>query len=278
MNCLSNKKKKAFTLIELLVVIAIIALLISILLPSLSLAKAQGKGILCRSNIRQLAIANLAYASENNNHFVAAASDLWDTNGGLLRWHGTRKTPDDAFDASKGLLSSYMGNGQVKECPEKLKFHKGLSWSQSFEKGGGGYGYYMTYLGSTRWLDEIITSIPEMKRRYARTTKTIQVAQSSETLMFTDTAYLQGENMIEYSFAEPRYWFLNGELDLSASPTPTIHFRHHNLKANVAWVDGHVSSLAMPDSYNGTNAYLESYRMHLLGMFDPVNNRLFDLK
>jgi prepilin-type N-terminal cleavage/methylation domain-containing protein/prepilin-type processing-associated H-X9-DG protein len=272
----ANKKNNAFTLIELLVVIAIIALLLTILLPSLRLAKAQGKGILCRSNIRQLAMSNLVYASDSNDYFVAAASDLWDSSGGLNRWHGTRGNADDAFDASRGPLSSYLGDGRAKECPEKIVFHKGQSWDDSFEKGCGGYGYNMTYIGSTHWRSGV-TTIEAWKNSYARTTRRTQVTQSSETLMFTDTAFLQGQNLIEYSFAEPRYWFLNGELDLSASPSPTIHFRH-NLRTNIAWVDGHVSSLEMPKQYDGVNAYLETYREHSLGMIEPFDNSLFDLK
>ncbi len=56
--------KSGFTLIELLVVVAIIALLISILLPSLSKARAQARSTLCASRIRQLAQAMLLYADD----------------------------------------------------------------------------------------------------------------------------------------------------------------------------------------------------------------------
>lgn len=272
----ANKKMNAFTLIELLVVIAIIALLLSILLPSLRLAKAQGKGILCRANIRQLAMSNLVYASESNDYFVAAASDIWQSSGGLHRWHGMRETADDAFEASRGPLSSYLGDGRVKECPEKIVFHKGQSWDDSFEKGGGGYGYNKTYIGSTHWRSGV-TTIEAWKNSYARTTRRTQVTQSSETLMFADTAFLQGQDIIEYSFAEPRFFLEDGKIDESSTPNPTIHFRH-NLRTNVAWVDGHVSSLEMPKQYDGANAYLETYREHSLGMIEPFDNRLFDLK
>jgi len=57
-------RRRAFTLIELLVVVAIIALLISILLPSLSRARAQARTSICASRITQVAKAILMYADD----------------------------------------------------------------------------------------------------------------------------------------------------------------------------------------------------------------------
>ncbi len=56
--------RSGFTLIELLVVIAIIAVLISILLPSLKLARDQGKQLLCNTNLRSMGEASAFYAAE----------------------------------------------------------------------------------------------------------------------------------------------------------------------------------------------------------------------
>jgi len=58
--------RKAFTLIELLVVIAVIAVLMSILVPALKIAREQARGISCLSNQRSLAHAYIMYADDND--------------------------------------------------------------------------------------------------------------------------------------------------------------------------------------------------------------------
>ncbi len=73
----SRSCRRGFTLIELLVVISIICLMMSIMLPSLTSAREQGKRIACLANMRSLTQGWIMYAFENDDKLCSADTD-WD--------------------------------------------------------------------------------------------------------------------------------------------------------------------------------------------------------
>lgn len=119
--------RSGFTLIELLVVIAIIAILASMLLPSIAKAKMKANGVYCLNNHRQLMLAWRMYADDNSDHITFAGDANGDGSapvagtwvGGLMDFDpANRSNWDVNQDIVKSPLWTYCGrNANIWKCP-----------------------------------------------------------------------------------------------------------------------------------------------------------------
>ena len=89
-----QNRPKGFTLIELLVVVAIIALLVSILVPSLTQARKITLRTVCASNLHQLHVGTMTSATANDGQILAYGAGDWYYDGGMIMlWRSKAEHP-----------------------------------------------------------------------------------------------------------------------------------------------------------------------------------------
>jgi len=126
----------AFTLVELLVVIGIIALLISILLPSLNKARESAKTLQCLSNLRQFGQANAIYASQFKNwnvphiqgyatpHVAVSQRTSWYENPAFRRALGIKDDKTSRFPVNLLCPNSFRSLNEADATTRGV-----ISWS-----------------------------------------------------------------------------------------------------------------------------------------------------
>ena len=216
------RSNKGFTLIELLVVIAIFAMLMSVLMPALAKARAQGKAVVCLSNLRQMFIASQSYAANHDDYYPSAYLPDPDPLDALMVTRAWDFVTAEDWNTKEvisepGILWESDGVGEIQQCPS----FKGKS---NTKEEYSGYNYNVSYIG----------------HGYTETTKmpvrVSDVANGASNAIFGDGQYYDGANKFMRSpFPE------DGVDEFSFRAAGTQGYRHSN-KTNVAWCDGHVSS------------------------------------
>jgi prepilin-type N-terminal cleavage/methylation domain-containing protein/prepilin-type processing-associated H-X9-DG protein len=127
------KERRGFTLIELLVVISVIAVLMAILMPSLSRAREQARSVACRSNLRQWGIASTMFAQENDDRLVAEYDEgIWHS---AIRPYLNKKTKAAGVDLHADSTSKHSKSKELSLCPSANKPRWNMDGSQ-----GPGFG------------------------------------------------------------------------------------------------------------------------------------------
>ncbi|MFI4911918.1 MAG: type II secretion system protein [Sedimentisphaeraceae bacterium JB056] len=120
------KDKKGFTLIELLVVISIIAVLMAIMMPALGKVRQMAKLTICKTRLKNLGSATLAYAASNDN-----------------------KLPIAFFQSDAGVYSSTWQSYVMKETDD---YPAPRSWVNSEKYGSEIFGFGFLWQG--KYLDD----------------------------------------------------------------------------------------------------------------------------
>ena len=251
----TSTNRSAFTLIELLVVVAIIAVLISILLPSLSRAREAARAVKCASIEKQIGLANHMYADANNERFVPVNT----TQADYYKWWfnpSFARSMSLRFDSSVGYTQQPPYPEQLTDpafedpspgaIPEQATYGANLTNVDNYIDDGSGYGNYAE--GNTLdWTNGF-----QVFRN--------GVSSPANKIQYSGATYFQ---LLQRGGNHETHWDPHGELHTLEGAEPFAIAYRHNGAANILFFDGHAERYskeeAWPDSEEARDRLWQAY-------------------
>ena len=135
--------KKGFTLIELLVVISIIAMLLSILMPALSKAKASAQKIVCSNNLKQWGDISFAFSTEHHGWLPRAYRHPMPTSMPICINDATSNTTDGEYDCYTGTNTPDGRDWKFWGTPWEILAKYGLTEDICICQSNKWYGFWI---------------------------------------------------------------------------------------------------------------------------------------
>ena len=275
----SRKPIHGFTLIELLVVISIITMLMAILMPALSSARAQVKRVVCASNVKQLALGLIMYEQENET--FPQCYELDRTNEPPGGWIGTSNAWY-WFHYAASALGPNLGKTprSLYTCPaRKMKI-------PDYEVQGSDYivGNYAINQGIARAICKGLGSTNPSPEFIGKPLGLKHMKRPQETLLLLDhggTHAIWRQTNPRECFASynnlPTHYYIPGIVNpkdvLWARVLAVLNLgvhadatkgRHPGRTVNVGFVDGHVQSMPVLDLVVSDNSMLADQKPYPL--------------
>lgn len=206
-----GSKKYGFTLVELLVVIAIIALLLSILLPSLRKARSVAVRLACSHNLKQINLAMEFYLDDHDNAYPCA-QDPVSTDPAYWLWMGR---------GWRSFVEPYFGGGIDANNPSVLFCPHDRTSKEQYESTS--YAYSMAFYHSPEQIDAMTTPADTYSNpRPSIRQRSLDVAQPSGKILIgewlsnhvpveDDSGWWCWEGARVFLFADGRVSYLKAE-------------------------------------------------------------------